>query len=57
MAAVAQFQQANGLSPSGFADAATIAAIESKLRAPVRAGPVRPERPTDIIALLERLVI
>ena len=58
MAAVAQFQQANGLSPSGVADAATIAAIERKLRAPVRPvpGPI-PSAPTDIIALLERLVM
>ena len=52
-AAVVQFQQANGLSPSGFADAATIAAIERKSRP---TGPV-PSRPTDLIALLERLVI
>ena len=54
MAAVAQFQQANGLSPSGVADAATIAAIERRLRTPVL--PV-PSAPTDISALLERLVI
>ena len=52
-AAVLQFQQANGLSPSGFADAATIAAIERKSRP---TGPV-PSRPPDLIALLERLVI
>ena len=52
-AAVLQFQQANGLSPSGFADAATLAAIERKSRP---TGPV-PSRPTDLIALLERLVI
>ena len=57
MAAVAQFQQANGLSPSGFADAATMAAIERRLRAPVRPVPSGPSSPTDIIALLERLVI
>ena len=52
-AAVLQFQQANGLSPSGFADQATIAAIERKSRP---TGPV-PSRPTDLIALLERLVM
>ena len=52
-AAVLQFQQANGLSPSGFADEATIAAIERKSRP---TGPV-PSRPPDLIALLERLVI
>jgi peptidoglycan hydrolase-like protein with peptidoglycan-binding domain len=52
-AAVLQFQQANGLSPSGFADQATLAAIERKSRP---TGPV-PSRPTDLIALLERLVI
>ena len=58
MAAVAQFQQANGLSPSGVADAATVGAIERKLRAPVLPvpGPI-PPAPTDIIALLERLVM
>jgi hypothetical protein len=52
-AAVLQFQQTNGLSPSGFADQATLAAIERKSRP---TGPV-PSRPTDLIALLERLVI
>ena len=52
-AAVLQFQQANGLSPSGFADQATLAAIERKSRP---TGPV-PSRPPDLIALLERLVI
>ena len=58
MAAVAQFQQANGLSPSGVADAATIAAIERRLRTPVRPVPgPSPSAPTDIIALLERLVM
>ena len=70
MAAVVQFQQMNGLSPTGVADAATVAAIERRLRTPVRPvpgpvpGPVpspvpgpRPSAPTDIIALLERLVI
>ena len=58
MAAVVQFQQANGLSPSGVADAATIAAIERRLRAPVRPVPgPTPTAPTDIIALLERLVM
>ena len=55
MAAVAQFQQQNSLSASGVADAATIAAIESKLR-PTVPGPI-PSGPTDLIALLERLVI
>ena len=55
MAAVQQFQQANGLSPSGVADAATIAAIERKLR-PTVPGPI-PSGPTDLIALLERLVM
>ena len=52
-AAVLQFQQANGLSPSGFADQATLAAIERKSRP---TGPV-PSRPPDLIALLERLVM
>ena len=49
MAAVARFQQANGLSPSGVADAATLAAIERRLRTPVRPVPVRlhPPRPTS----------
>ena len=58
IAAVVQFQQMNGLSPSGVADAATIAAIERKLRTPVPPvpGPI-PSAPTDIIALLERLVM
>jgi hypothetical protein len=57
-AAVVQFQQANGLSPTGVADAATIAAIERRLRAPVRPVPAPiPSAPSDIIALLERLVI
>ena len=58
MATVARFQQANGLSPSGVADAATLAAIERRLRTPVRPvpGPI-PSAPTDIIALLERLVM
>jgi peptidoglycan hydrolase-like protein with peptidoglycan-binding domain len=58
MATVARFQQANGLSPSGVADAATVGAIERRLRTPVRPvpGPI-PSAPTDIIALLERLVI
>ena len=55
VAAVLQFQQPNGLSASGFADAATIAAIERKLR-PTVPGPI-PSGPTDLIALLERLVI
>ena len=55
VAAVAQFQQQNGLSASGVADAATIAAIESKLR-PTVPGPI-PSGPTDLIALLERLVM
>ena len=55
MAAVAQFQQQNSLSASGVADAATIAAIESKLR-PTVPGPI-PSGPTDLIALLERLVM
>jgi peptidoglycan hydrolase-like protein with peptidoglycan-binding domain len=53
MAAVLQFQQTNGLSPSGFADAATIGAIERRSRT---TGPV-PSGPTDLIALLERLVM
>ena len=58
MATVARFQQANGLSPSGVADAATTAAIERRLRTPVQPVPVpTPSAPTDIIALLERLVI
>ena len=58
MATVARFQQANGLSPSGVADAATIAAIERRLRTPVRPVPgPTPSAPTDIIALLERLVM
>jgi len=57
-AAVVQFQQMNGLSPSGVADAATVAAIERRLRTPVRPVPgPSPSAPTDIIALLERLVI
>jgi Putative peptidoglycan binding domain len=57
-AAVVQFQQLNGLSPSGVADAATVAAIERRLRTPVRPVPgPTPSAPTDIIALLERLVI
>jgi peptidoglycan hydrolase-like protein with peptidoglycan-binding domain len=55
VAAVQQFQQQNGLSASGVADAATIAAIESKLR-PTVPGPI-PSGPTDLIALLERLVM
>ena len=55
VAAVAQFQQQNSLSASGVADAATIAAIESKLR-PTVPGPI-PSGPTDLIALLERLVL
>ena len=55
VAAVAQFQQQNSLSASGGADAATIAAIESKLR-PTVPGPI-PSGPTDLIALLERLVM
>ena len=55
VAAVAQFQQQNSLSASGVADAATIAAIESKLR-PTVPGPI-PSGPTDLIALLERLVM
>jgi peptidoglycan hydrolase-like protein with peptidoglycan-binding domain len=55
VAAVQQFQQQNGLSASGVADAATIAAIESKLR-PTGPGPI-PSGPTDLIALLERLVM
>ena len=55
VAAVTQFQQQNGLSASGVADAATIAAIESKLR-PTVPGPI-PSGPTDLIALLERLVM
>ena len=58
IAALVQFQQMNGLSPSGVADAATIAAIERKLRTPVRPVPgPTPSAPTDIIALLERLVM
>jgi len=62
MATVARFQQANGLSPTGVADAATLAAIERRLRTPVRPVPSpvpspAPSAPTDIIALLERLVI
>jgi peptidoglycan hydrolase-like protein with peptidoglycan-binding domain len=58
MATVARFQQANGLSPSGVADAATLAAIERRLRTPVRPVPgPSPSAPTDIIALLERLVM
>jgi len=55
VAAVAQFQQQNGLSASGVADATTIAAIESRLRPPVP-GPI-PSGPADLIALLERLVM
>ena len=55
VAAVPQFQQANGLSPSGVADAATIAAIERK-SAPDGPGS-DPSGPTDLIALLERLVM
>jgi peptidoglycan hydrolase-like protein with peptidoglycan-binding domain len=55
MAAVLQFQQANFLSPSGFADPATIGAIERKLR-PTVPGRI-PSGPTDLIALLERLVM
>jgi hypothetical protein len=52
MAAVAQFQHANGLSPSGIADPATVAAMERKLRAPSPG----PAGPTEIVAWLERLV-
>ena len=55
VAAVVQFQQQNGLSASGVADAATIAAIERKLR-PAVPGPI-PSGPADLIALLERLVM
>ena len=55
MAAVLQFQQTNGLSPSGSTDAAMIRAIERKLRT-TGPGPV-PSGPTDLIALLERLVM
>ena len=57
MAAVLQFQQANFLSPSGFADPATMAAIERKLRTPVPGPGPTPSGPTDLIALLERLVM
>jgi hypothetical protein len=58
MATVARFQQANGLSPTGVADAATIAAIERRLRTPVPPVPApTPSAPTDIVALLERLVM
>jgi len=58
IAALVQFQQMNGLSPSGVADAATIAAIERKLRTPVPPVPrPTPSAPTDIIALLEWLVM
>jgi peptidoglycan hydrolase-like protein with peptidoglycan-binding domain len=56
MAAVLQFQQANGLSPSGFTDPATLAAIERKVRTTVP-GPTPSGGPTDLIALLERLVM
>jgi peptidoglycan hydrolase-like protein with peptidoglycan-binding domain len=57
MAAVLQFQQANFLFPSGFADPATIGALERKLRPTIPGpGPV-PSGPTDLIALLERLVM
>jgi peptidoglycan hydrolase-like protein with peptidoglycan-binding domain len=56
MAAVLQFQQANSLSPSGFTDPATLAAIERKVRTTVP-GPTPSGGPTDLIALLERLVM
>jgi hypothetical protein len=50
-AAVSQFQRANGLDVTGFADGATVAAIERKLRLISGAG-----GPIDITAWLERLV-
>ena len=54
-AVVVQFQQASGLPGSGFADAATIAAIERRLG---QSGPAPvPRQPNDIVAWLERLVM
>jgi peptidoglycan hydrolase-like protein with peptidoglycan-binding domain len=53
MAAVSQFQRENGLDATGFADAATFAAIEQKLRF---AGGGIPSGPNEITAWLERLV-
>jgi peptidoglycan hydrolase-like protein with peptidoglycan-binding domain len=54
-AVVVQFQQASGLPATGFADPATIAAIERRL---AQAGPTpMPSRPDDIVAWLERLVM
>jgi len=54
-AVVVQFQQASGLPATGFADPATIAAIERRLG---QAGPTpMPSRPDDIVAWLERLVM
>jgi peptidoglycan hydrolase-like protein with peptidoglycan-binding domain len=52
MAAVMQFQRENGLDVTGFADAATVAAIDRKLR-PGEGG--IPTGPNDIAAWLERL--
>jgi Putative peptidoglycan binding domain len=51
MMAVSQFQRQNGLDVTGFADGATVAAIERRLGD----GQVQPA-PNDIAAWLERLV-
>jgi peptidoglycan hydrolase-like protein with peptidoglycan-binding domain len=53
MAAVSQFQRENGLGVTGFADGATLAAIDRKLRF---GGGGIPSGPTEITAWLERLV-
>jgi Putative peptidoglycan binding domain len=57
MAAVAQFQRTNGLNESGFADSATVAAMERKLRSITSTGGGQiPPAPADILVWLERLV-
>jgi putative peptidoglycan binding protein len=54
MAAVMQFQRQNGLDVTGFADGATVAAIDRKLR--FEGGGI-PSGPNEITAWLERLVM
>jgi Putative peptidoglycan binding domain len=57
MAAVSQFQHANGLGESGIADSGTVAAMARKLSPviPSQGGTTLPKGPTDIVAWLERL--
>ena len=56
MAAVSQFQRENGLDVTGFADGATVAAIERQLRLKLGEGGI-PTGPNEIAAWLERLVM